>query len=124
VFNEKTLKKLVQQAKTGQAPSTTANNGSSDLPEFDTTVVLSPSVEVLRVIRPTAQNGLGSSASTNQDATATLQVILALKPEDAQKFVFALEEGKVYLSLLPPDQQGQQLDPLTVGQLLLPEAAK
>jgi hypothetical protein len=51
-------------------------------------------------------------------------VILALPPEDAQKFVYASEEGKVYLSLLPPNEQGAALDPMTVGQILLPEKAK
>jgi Flp pilus assembly protein CpaB len=127
-FNEKTLKNLIKAAsKPSTSATNTGNNASSgngnELPTFDTTVVLTPSVEVLRVIRPTTQNSFGGGSSTNQDSTATLQVILALKPEDAQKFVFSLEEGKVYLSLLPPNQDGEQLDPLTVGQILLPDLA-
>jgi hypothetical protein len=88
------------------------------------TVVLVPDVEVLRVIRPTSSSGISGEQSQNQSSTAELQVILALSPEDAQKFVYANEEGKVYLSLLPPDQQGSELDPLTVGQILLPDKAK
>jgi Flp pilus assembly protein CpaB len=125
-FSPKILKQLMKEAsKPGSTATTTTNDtqqsGQSTLPEFTTTVVLVPDVEVLRVIRPINQSSVGGSQTTNQDASATLQVILALKPNDAQKFVFSLEEGHVYLSLLPPGQEGTSLDPLTVGQILLPD---
>jgi Flp pilus assembly protein CpaB len=123
-FSPKVLKQLVKEASKPQTTTTTTNNnqpGQSTLPEFTTTVVLVPDVEVLRVIRPTNQSSVGGSQTTNQDASATLQVILALAPEDAQKFVFSLEEGKVYMSLQAPGQEGTSLDPLTVGQILLPD---
>ena len=126
--SEKSLKKAIKAASKPQQPadSTTATeqNGAVDLPTFDATVTLVPTVEVLRVIHPTNNGGsVGSETQgdSNNDATTTLQVILAMKPEDAQKFVFSLEEGKTYLSLLPPDQEGEDLDPLTVAQILLPE---
>lgn len=93
--------------------------GEGERPRFDTTVVLVPQVEVLRVIRE--PSGVADEVvSEDQSAQAAVQVILALTPEEAQKFVFALEQGLVYLSLLPPDQDGVALDPLTVAQILLP----
>jgi Flp pilus assembly protein CpaB len=127
--SEKSLKKAIKEASKPQqpTPSATTNgtqqNGQVDLPTFDATVTLVPTVEVLRVIHPTNNGGtVGSESSNpNNSATTTLQVILAMTPEDAQKFVFAMEEGKTYLSLLPPDQDGVDLDPLTVAQILLPE---
>ncbi len=36
---------------------------------------------------------------------------LAFLPEEAQNFVFALEQGNVYLSLLPPDEAGVEPGP-------------
>jgi Flp pilus assembly protein CpaB len=127
--SEKSLKQAIRAASKPQpTESTTTNgteqNGAVDLPTFDATVALVPTVEVLRVIHPSNNGGsVGSETQgdSNNSATTTLQVILALTPDDAQKFVFALEEGKTYLSLLPPDQEGEDLDPLTVAQILLPE---
>jgi hypothetical protein len=49
---------------------------------------------------------------------------MAFLPEEAQRFVYALEQGTVYLSLLPPGQAGVELDPLTVAQVLLPQKEK
>lgn len=89
------------------------------IPKFDTTVVLVPEVEVLRVIRDTATGVAGET----QEASATdeVQVILAFEPFEAQKMVFAMAKGVVYISLLPPDEAGAQLDPLTVAQVILPQ---
>ena len=103
------LNKKFQPAPTVQGQET---------PHFDTTVVLVPQVQVLRVIRDVAETVTGQQ----QEATASsdVQVILALLPEDAQKLVFALELGIPYLSLLPPDEDGVQLDPLTMAQIFLP----
>jgi hypothetical protein len=91
-----------------------------ETPRFDTTVVLVPDVEVLRVIREVEENALGQQQDAS--ASSSIQVILALQPEDAQKFVYALEQGIVYLSLLPPGEEGVQLDPLTAAQIFLPKA--
>ncbi len=103
------LNKKFQPAPTAQGQET---------PHFDTTVVLVPQVQVLRVIREVATTVTGQQ----QDATASsdVQVILALLPEDAQKLVFALELGIPYLSLLPPGEDGVQLDPLTWAKIFLP----
>jgi pilus assembly protein CpaB len=74
------------------------------------TVTLVADVEVLRMSSPTEQTG-GSSAS-NQWIT------LALKPRDAQKVVFAQEQGTVWMSLLPPDQRGVSTKPVNAVQLV------
>jgi Flp pilus assembly protein CpaB len=92
--------------------------GQGRPPAFDTTVVLVPEVEVLRVIRETTVDV--DAAQSDLSATSALQVVLALEPVEAQKFVFALEQGLVYLSLIPPGEEGVELDPLTVAQVLLP----
>jgi pilus assembly protein CpaB len=82
------------------------------------TVVLVPQVEVLRVVRPLSAI---SSEASEDSLTGTLQVILAFEAGEAQRFVFALERGQVYLSLLPPDADGVQLDPLTVAEVIAPQ---
>jgi pilus assembly protein CpaB len=90
---------------------------------FDTTVVLVPDVEVLRILR----DGTGVSEVPGQiqeqSTTSSVQVILALEPLEAQKLVFALNQGVPYLSLLRPDEDGVQLDPLTAARILLPAPA-
>jgi hypothetical protein len=73
------------------------------------------------VIRPTRGGGVVGDQQEQDSSTTSLQVILALTPEDAQKFVFSAEQGLLYMSLLPPDEEGVELDPLTVAQILLPE---
>ncbi len=102
-------------------PTTGAGGGEG----FDTTVVLVPEAEVLRVMIPQiTSGGFGQSQSTGPDTSADMAVTIALLPEEAQEFVFALEEGKVYLSLLPPDGAGVALDPLMAAQILSPEKTK
>jgi Flp pilus assembly protein CpaB len=91
-----------------------------EAPTFDTTVVLVPQVEVLRVLRDVGEVITGQQ----QEATASsdIQVILALEPEEAQKLVYSMEQGLVYLSLIRPGEEGVQLDPLTAARLFLPRA--
>jgi pilus assembly protein CpaB len=89
-------------------------------PAFDTTVVLAPEVEVLSVVRPSLTDVTGE---TTEDITSSLQIILAFEPDEAQKFVFALEMGTVYLSLLRPNEDGTQLKAIGVGELILPNRA-
>jgi Flp pilus assembly protein CpaB len=108
------------QAAIRAAQAAQASNGSLDIPKFDTTTVLSPQVEVLRVTRPTTQ-GIDGEQEADQDANANLMVTLAFEPGEAQQFVFALELGQVYLSLIPPDEEGTDLQPITVAQILFPE---
>lgn len=95
-------------------------DGAVSIPEFDTTTVLAPEIEVLRVIRPTTSSVAGEEEA-DPDAGANLMVTLAFEPEEAQQFVFALELGQIYLSLIPPDETGTDLSPITVAQVLFPE---
>jgi pilus assembly protein CpaB len=99
------------------APTSTTTQGEP--PRFDTTVVLVPQVEVLRVITD-VQNSDVPGEQQQSTSDSSIQVILALTPEEAQKLVFALEMGVPYLSLLPPDEDGVQLDPLTMAKIFLP----
>ncbi len=87
------------------------------------TVVLVPQVEVLRVAIPQQQQGIGTD-NTTRDLTGSISVTLAFLPEEAQKLVFALERGTVYLSLLPPDAEGVELEPLTVDAIVNPPKVK
>jgi Flp pilus assembly protein CpaB len=108
------------QAAIRAAQAAQAADGALSIPEFDTTTVLAPEIEVLRVIRPTT-SGVAGEEETDQDAGANLMVTLAFEPVEAQQFVFALELGQVYLSLIPPDEEGTDLQPITVAQILFPE---
>lgn len=99
------------QAPTNGQPAQSALQGAA-------TVVLIPQVEVLRVIRPLAAV---SGEASEESLVGTLQVILAFEAGEAQRFVFALERGSVYLSLLPPDADGIQLSPLTVAEVIAPQ---
>jgi hypothetical protein len=76
------------------------------------------------VIRESQTNDVPGETAPPEDVTGLISVTLAFLPEEAQQFVFALEEGDVYLSLLPPNQAGVDLDPLTVAQIILPEKQK
>jgi Flp pilus assembly protein CpaB len=108
------------QAAIRAAQAAQAADGPLSIPAFDTTTVLTPEVEVLRVIRPTT-SGVAGEQEADQDPSANLMVTLALEPEEAQKFVFALELGQIYLALIPPDGAGTDLGPITVAQVLFPE---
>ena len=79
------------------------------------TIVLVPQVQVLRVYGSTA--GIDGSEQVQQ-ATGTLSVTLALLPEDAQKLVFSMEKGTVWLGLLPPNASGKDLKPISMAQVL------
>jgi hypothetical protein len=66
----------------------------------------------------------GQESAAAPDTNAELAITLAFLPEEAQDFVFALEEGKVYLSLLPPDGVGQAMDPITTAEIINPKKNK
>jgi len=95
-----------------QKKATSSVTGQQLQQTTSATVVLVPQVQVLRVAVP--QQSSGVSGSVSADTTGSITVALGLKPPDAQKFVFALEQGTVWLSLLPPDGKGVDLPPLTV----------
>ncbi len=88
---------------------------------FDTTVVLVPQSRVLRV--QVATDGTASDGS-GAGAIRDVAVTLSLTPEEAQKFIFGLTEGTVYLSLLPPNGEGQYGPPISIGSILNPPKPK
>jgi Flp pilus assembly protein CpaB len=119
---------VVEERRRGQeapAPGTTAQQREEEERAQAATVVLVPQVEVLRVFVPTRGTGvIGDGGETAPDPTGDVQVTLAFLPEEAQRFVFALEQGTVYLSLLPPDAEGVELPPLTVEGIVNPPKVK
>src|SRR3990172_5231196 len=120
---EPDLAKAIKEAQKQQQTTSTSANAQVEIPKFDATVVLVPEVEVLRVIRETQTSDVPGEAPP-EEVEGVISVTLAFLPEEAQQFVFSLEQGDVYLSLLPPDQDGVDLDPLTVAQIIFPEKQK
>ncbi|HYF12353.1 MAG TPA: RcpC/CpaB family pilus assembly protein [Actinomycetota bacterium] len=123
-IDERSLRRAVKDASRPSDQNTTENTGTQGevaVPTFDATVTLVPQAEVLRVIRPSSGGGIaGEQTNSDDSSNTTLQIILALTPEDAQKFVFAAEQGTLYTSLLPPDEEGVEQEPLTVAEIILP----
>jgi len=116
---------LVQKdfLKSLQAGNVSGLTSQGELPSFDTTVVLAPEVEVLRVAR-TTDAAADDQQAEQQAAQGAVSVTLAFLPDEAQRFVFAMELGQVYLSLLGPDEAGTELEPLTFARVFLPEKTK
>ena len=68
------------------------------------TVTLVPDVRVLRVSAPTVDH-----------PTDGTFVTMALRAGDAQRVVFAQENGRVWMALQPPGQTGTHVRPVTIG---------
>jgi Flp pilus assembly protein CpaB len=85
--------------------------GNRQLPDF--TVTLVPTVRVLRIQNPEVD------AESGRTDSSRIQVTLDLLPEDAQNLVFAQENARVWLGLLPPGEDGTQPDASTVPVELL-----
>ena len=116
---------VIEEKKKNQQQTTTGTTATGQEQTQErgvaATVVLVPQVEVLRVSVPTT-SGVGGEETA--DTTGDIAVTLAFLPEEAQRFVFALEQGTVYLSLLPPDAGGVELEPLTVDAIVNPPKVK
>lgn len=56
--------------------------------------------------------------NASEDPGAEQVVTLALKAADTPKVVFAKEEGSVWLSLLPPGEEGTMGSPIGLGQVI------
>ena len=92
------LQKLFQGASQ-EAPT------RQEIGDFTMTVVAD--VQVLKVVLPTDQNG-----------GAPVLMTLALTPEETQRVVFAQEEGKMWMALLPPGETGTTVSPVSVFQAI------
>ena len=93
---------------TFQGTGTNVDPSVKALPgQEDATVSLVPDVEILRMAKPSVQK-----------ASDSYVVTMALEPDDAQKVVFAQENGTVWLGLLPPEQKGEAIPPVTIGRVI------
>ena len=83
------------------------------------TLVLVPTAELLAVFRPVGSTfGGGDESTPAEQLPGSLTVTLALTPEDAQRFVFSMESGSTWFGLLPPDESGQPMEPITYAQVV------
>jgi pilus assembly protein CpaB len=84
------------------------------------TVVLVPTAELLAVFRPLSSStfGGGEEPTSGEQVPGSLTVTLALTPEDAQHFVFSMETGSPWFGLLPPDTNGQPMEPISYAQVV------
>jgi pilus assembly protein CpaB len=88
------LRKLITSA------GTSVPKAGVKLPDF--TLTLIPTVRVLRIQNPSVDTETGRSDSSR------IQVTLDLLPQDAQNLVFAQENARIWLGLLPPGEDGTQ----------------
>jgi hypothetical protein len=74
----------------------------------------------LAVFRPVGSStfGGGEEPSAAEQLPGSLTVTLALTPEDAQRFVFSMESGSPWFGLLPPDESGQPMEPISFAQVV------
>ena len=83
------------------------------------TVKLVPTVDVLAVFRPVSSTVFnGEETTQTEQLPGSVAITLALSPDDAQRFVFAMENGTTWLGLLPPDEDGQSLNPISFAEVL------
>lgn len=83
------------------------------------TVVLVPTAQVLAVFRPISGSVFnGDEAAQTEQLPGSVAITLALSPDDTQHFVFAMENGTTWLGLLPPDEDGQSLRPISYAEVL------
>jgi pilus assembly protein CpaB len=83
------------------------------------TTVLVPSAQVLAVSLPsTGGTGVFNAQQQTQQTLGAVQVTLSLTPQDAERFVFTMETGTVWLGLLPPNSTGTPLSRVTLGQVV------
>jgi Flp pilus assembly protein CpaB len=88
------------------APAATTSTAQRQLPPI--TLTLIPTVKVLKIQNPPVD------VETGRIDTSRIQVTLDLLPEDAQNLVFAQENARIWLGLLPPEEEGTQLAASTV----------
>lgn len=58
------------------------------------------------------------ATSANAGAGAQTTITLALKPEDVGRVVYSQEKGTVWISLLPPGEDGKDVDPIGLVKVL------
>lgn len=78
--------------------------------EGEVTVTIVPQAEIIKY-RTAAQEGTTTGATGDT-------ITMALKPQKAQEVVFGIEVGTVYMSLIPPDQEGKQIAPTDLAKVI------
>jgi pilus assembly protein CpaB len=91
----------IKGAASGIATSGGAGGGT-------VTVDLVPDVQVLDVIRPEAKSSTSSQ----------FLVTMALTPQDAQRLAYTLDQGRVWVALLPPGEQGKSQKPIDLADVV------
>jgi pilus assembly protein CpaB len=83
------------------------------------TVTLVPEVQVLKIIGEVTPPGSTTGVGTSQKfSDMELAATLALTSRDAEKVIFAKQQGEVYFALLPPGEKGTEQKPLTFGEVM------
>jgi pilus assembly protein CpaB len=84
------------------------------------TLVLVPTAELLAVFRPPSSAVFGGDEgeTSGEQVPGSMTVTIALTPEDAQRFVFSMESGSTWFGLLPPDESGQPMEPITYAEVV------
>jgi Flp pilus assembly protein CpaB len=55
--------------------------------------------------------------SNDAETGAVGTITLAVTPEEASRLVFAQEQGRVWFTLLPPNEAGVELPPVFQGSI-------
>jgi pilus assembly protein CpaB len=100
--------------QSGDHVSIFATFDSSGGSKAASTVSLVPDAKVLAVDTQMTQE----EEEEGQTQVEELLLTLALEPQDGQSLVFALEEGSIWLSLLPPDEEGAAQPPVSFPQVI------
>jgi Flp pilus assembly protein CpaB len=98
-FDDVTLGKNNKVGNTPAGPVSTAGT---------VTVDLIPDVQVLDVIRATAKSTTSSQ----------FLVTMALTPQDAQRLAYTVDQGRVWVAVLPPDEPGKSQKPISVAEVV------
>jgi Flp pilus assembly protein CpaB len=93
------------------APATATAAAQKSLPPF--TLTLIETVKVLKIQNPSVDVETGRSDSSR------IQVTMDLLPEDAQNLVFAQENARIWLGLIPPEEEGTRVPASSVPLELL-----
>ncbi len=112
LITKSSLKQLLAAGgSVGQVLGGTSTSGSGNVVQVqaDFTITLIPSVEVLSVQNPATDPESGRATS------GASTFVLNLTPTDAQELVFAIDHAKLYMGLLPPDNDKGYAVPGTVG---------
>ncbi len=82
----------------------------------EATVTVVPDVLILEVFGGAVDPNTGTAVAPA--TSGSILVAMALEPRDAQRVVYAMERGSVWLGLLPPNEVGQPEPPVTIGEVI------